>query len=593
MFLSNGFKKPENGGQMHHITMGMIKDSEKMELAKKAYSAVMSCMPIQYAGRRFYSLVASYLLYKTAESRITNDPTEVYVNPLALKYAEESIPSDGRDKMIALLDSYPAEAFALALFIPFEDMMLDFAAWSTPVSVSELAMAILDISNSDKVADICCGVGGFLISASEKVPEASYYGFDISPDCHVIASLRNELLGRNIDFSLINVFDLIFDGKEEKKFSRVFSNYPLGLSMRYLGDGKNLPERLEKKYPWVTKAISTDWIFNSMICDLLDEHGKAVVIMANGSLWNATDKLARKHFIDEGLIEAVIGMPRPILPYTNVPTSMIVFSRGNEHVRIIDASEWAQAGRRTNSFSHENVESIVEALSKDGKHSCLVPVEDLIDNDYKLNVERYLIGQLHFENGKPFSSVIKRITRGAPCNAKELDEMSSEVPTNIQYLMLANIKKGQIDPELPYLKALDSKYGKYCVKTNNLILSKNGFPYKVAIPTVEEGKQILANGNLYIVEVDEKKANPYYLKAFFESEEGIAALKSITVGTAQLNIGIEDLKNLEIPIPPLEEQNKVALKYLAKLDEIKILRMSLEKAEEELSNIFNEEVPLG
>lgn len=578
---------------MHHITMEMVKDSGKMELAKKAYSAVMSCMPIQYYGRRIYSLVASYLLYKEAESRLSNRPEEVYVNPIALRYAEESIPAEGRDRMIALLDSYPAEAFALALFIPFEDMMLDFAAWSTPASVSDLAMAILGIRNSDKVADICCGVGGFLISASERVPEASYSGFDVNTDCHVIASLRNELLGRNINFSLINVFDLVFDDSEEKKFSKIFSNYPLGLSMRFLGDGKNLPERLEKKYPWVTKTISTDWIFNSMICDLLDEDGKAVVIMANGSLWNATDKAVRKHFIDNGLIEAVIGMPRPILPYTNVATSMIVFSRGNEYVRIIDASEWAQTGRRTNSFSQENIESIMEAISKDGNHSCLVPVEDLADNDYKLNVERYLVGKLHFEKGKPFYSVIKRITRGAPCNAKELDEMSSEIPTNIQYLMLANIKKGQIDSDLPYLKSLDSKYEKYCVKTNNLILSKNGFPYKVAIPTVDEGKQILANGNLYIIEIDEEKANPYYLKAFFESEEGIAALKSITVGTAQLNIGVEDLKNLEIPIPSLEEQNKVALKYLAKLDEIKILYMSLEKAEDELSNIFNEEASLG
>ena len=200
---------------------------------------------------------------------------------------------------------------------------------------------------------------------------------------------------------------------------------------------------------------------------------------------------------------------------------------------------------------------------------------------------------IHFEKGKPFSSVIKRITRGAPCNAKELDEMSSDVPTDIQYLMLANIRKGQIDSDLPYLKDLNPKYEKYCVSTNNLILSKNGFPYKVAIPTVGEGKRILANGNLYIIEVDEEKANPYYLKVFFESEQGIAALKSITVGTAMLNIGVEDLKNLEIPVPSLEVQNRIALKYLAKLDEIKILQMSLDKAEMELANIFNEEADLG
>ena len=578
---------------MQYVTKEMLKDSGKMDMAAKAFSAVMGCVPLQYFGRRIYSLVSCYLLFKEAESRAASDNEEVYVNPLALKYAEEALPGEERDKMLALLDTYPAEAFALALFTTFEEKILDFAAWSTPQSLSDLALKILDVNASDKVADICCGVGSFLLTAFGEVPEASYSGFDVSPDCNVIASLRSELLGRNIDFSLTNAFDLVLSSSQERKFSKIFSNYPLGLGMRGLGDGKALTERLEAKYPWVSRSTSSDWIFNSMVCDLLEEDGKAVVLMTNGSLWNTTDRLVRKHFIEEGLVEAVIGMPNSILPYTNVGVSMLVFSHGNEYVRIIDASSWSQSGRRVSTFSTEDVDNIVEAFSKDGQHSCLVPVEDLADNDYRLNVERYLVGTIHFENGKPFSSVIKRITRGAPCNAKELDEMSSDVPTDIQYLMLANIRKGQIDSDLPYLKDLYPKYEKYCVSTNNLILSKNGFPYKVAISTVGEGKRILANGNLYIIEVDEEKANPYYLKAFFESEQGIAALKSITVGTAMLNIGVEDLKNLEIPIPSLEVQNRIALKYLAKLDEIKILQMSLEKAEMELANIFNEEADLG
>ena len=45
----------------------------------------------------------------------------------------------------------------------------------------------------------------------------------------------------------------------------------------------------------------------------------------------------------------------------------------------------------------------------------------------------------------------------------------------MQYLMLANIKNGLIDKELPYLKSIDKKNDKYCLSNHCLILSKNGY----------------------------------------------------------------------------------------------------------------------
>ena len=56
-----------------------------------------------------------------------------------------------------------------------------------------------------------------------------------------------------------------------------------------------------------------------------------------------------------------------------------------------------------------------------------------------------------------------------------------------------------------------------------------------------------------IIELDESRANPYYIKAFFDSEQGIAALKSITVGATIPNIGVDKLKNVMIPLPSMEK----------------------------------------
>jgi type I restriction enzyme M protein len=146
-----------------------------------------------------------------------------------------------------------------------------------------------------------------------------------------------------------------------------------------------------------------------------------------------------------------------------------------------------------------------------------------------------------------------------------------------------------IDDKLPYLSSIDPKYEKYCLKNNSLIISKNSYPYKIAVASVMEGQRILANGNLYIIELDEEKANPYYIKAFFDSEQGHAVLKSITVGATIPNIGVDKLRKVKIPLPPMEEQNRISQKYQAVLDEISVIKLRLEKAINRLYHIFDEE----
>ena len=181
---------------------------------------------------------------------------------------------------------------------------------------------------------------------------------------------------------------------------------------------------------------------------------------------------------------------------------------------------------------------------------------------------------------------ITSISRGASLSASQLDEMVSSVKTDIQYLMLVNIQNGIIDKDLPYLKDIDKRLEKYCIQNNNLIISKNGNPFKIAVAFVEKGKKILANGNLFIIGLDENKVAPYYLKAFFESEHGVNALQSICVGTALPNIGVENLKQMIIPLPGLDEQRKIADDYLKVQDEVEELSDRLKKATVQLGKVF-------
>jgi len=488
------------------------------------------------------------------------------------------------NSIICLRDRFEEESLqAVILFYePSGKMYSEY----TPAGISRLAARIMDVRAGDYVADFCTGRGGFIRECAALQPDARYYGNDINTAAVEIASIRAQILGGCINIVQEDVFDM---KDKERAFDVAFANYPFGMRAKDAWrSGFNRYEEFKKNNPEFSKTVSLDWLFNRMAYSAISGPRRAVCIMTNGSTWNTLDREARKHFISKGIVEAVISLPTNLFDSTSIGTVMIVLSHGNISTMMVDARGLCTCGRRYNTINDENADEIIRALSVEGKHSKRVSYQELEENDFVLNPVRYLTETVSVADGVPFETIIKRITRGAPLNAAALDDLSSTIPTDTQYLMLANIKDGIIDDYLPYLKGIDQRQEKYCIRNNSLIISKNGYPYKVAVAEVAEGHRILANGNLFVIELDEEKVNPYFIKAYLESDAGVAALKSITVGATIPNIGVDQLKRIVVPCPPIEEQHDIANKYLMLVDEIKLLRRKMKKATSNLKHLFDE-----
>ena len=455
----------------------------------------------------------------------------------------------------------------------------------TPQSVIKLANEILQISN-DKVADFCSGIGSFLVSAIEKSPESQFYGTEIVRDVKEVSAIRTELISDRVKIEQKSVLNI----KDNLMFDKIFCDYPWGIRAKEsIGNNEEL-EAIYNVIPEVQKAAVGDWVFIINVMNHLNKNGKAVVSVSNGVTWNGgVNKVIREKFVKKGFVEAVIALPSNLYLNTGIACSLLVLSRNNKNIRMIDATEMVSVGRRQNVLSDENISKIIELLNTNDDNSKLVSVEEVAKNEYILNPPRYLQKEMPIKNGVAFESVIKNITRGAQIKASVLDEIVSDEPTNMQYLMLANLQDSIISEELPYLKKMDSKYEKYCIKNRSLVISKNISPVKMAIASVKEGKKILANGNLYVIELDEDKINPYFLEAYLESENGKASLSRVAVGATLLNLPVEGLKKITIPLPDLKSQKIIADKYYAKINEIKELKYKLEKATAELEHIYTEE----
>lgn len=454
----------------------------------------------------------------------------------------------------------------------------------TPESIVCLATEILDAQN-EKIADFCCGVGNFLLNAAEKDEALSYYGIELNTQSKQIAEIRLNLLSDKATIDQGTVFDIV----DDRKFDKIFCDYPWHSPKDSMWISKEIMQKFNDILPEVQKVQKSDWLFILNAVLHLSENGRAVVVTTNGTTWNGgIDKIIREKFVKMGYLEAVIAMPANMYSTTGIQTSMLVLSKDNKRVRMIDANSLASAGRRKNYLSDEAIEQIACMLKKDSDLSKSVTFDEIEKEDYAINPSRYLQVEAEVENGVPFEYVIRNITRGAQVKANILDELVSERPTDYQYLMLANIKDGIIDDDLPYIKSIEHKLDKYCIKNNSLVISKNGTPIKIAVASVPSGQKILGNGNLYVIELDETKVNPYFVKAYLESENGTIALSRIMVGAVMPNIPVERLKKVIIPCPDMEKQNMMAEKYLTKMDEVKVLRYRLAKAIAELKGIYEE-----
>lgn len=482
------------------------------------------------------------------------------------------------------LFNYSEEALT-EYIVTTEDKSFDRGQeYLTPKCINQLAIEILGIAKGDTVVDNCMGIGSFIAEASKVQPDASYCGVEINHSVAAIAEMRLSLVKSDCRVITGNALEDNFCGKQ---FNKGFSNYPFGMRIRTVSEDIGIIDRINKTCPELSKGTSADWIFNYRLCEMLVPNGIGVAVMSLGGLWNTLDKPIRETFVKNGKVKAVIKLPAKLFPNTAIPVAMIVFGYNEGGIRFIDASNEYVEGRRQNSLNAQNIATIIDALNTDSSISKLVSIEEIAENQFSFDPTRYNEVVEEIVDGVPFETVIKSITRGAPLAARDLDDIASVLPTDYQYMMLANIKNGIIDKELPYLKEIPPRFEKYCIHKGNLLLSKNGYPFKVAVAEPPEDKTVLANGNLYVIELDTEKVDPYYVKAFLESDQGIVQLKRITVGATIPNIGVNQLNTILIPLIPIEEQHKMALRYQAVLDEIELLRRKIERAENSLKTIFS------
>lgn len=508
-----------------------------------------------------------------------------------LDRAYKRLSADGPfDELLAFLSNFSGEAIDEYLQNGPISQGVFGGESSTPGGIAQLALAVLDIKSGEKVMDFGCGTGNFLEAAAAKCPDAKPMGVELNQSTLAIAKLRSKVTGSQICYAHDDMFRYFDSSIEHNPVDKAFSNYPWGMRTKMFSKNSDYIEKVMKGQERYRRPSSSDWVFNRLLVDSLKKGGTAAAIMSNGACFNGTDKPVREYFVKNGFIKAIVALPKGVFaPYTMIQTSFVVLTTGaSKGVRFVDATDLGTNDRRSCSIDEAAINAIVERLGIDSEKSVFKTLDEIAARDFDLSAKRYLEKEIEIPNGVELGSVAK-IMRGASVRAAELDALVCDEDTGLSYLNLGNISDGSIDDDLPNLSTLDTKLEKYRIHNGDVLISKSGAPFKVAVAEVPEDRKIIANGNLYVLSVNRDKIDPHYLAAFFSSPSGKELLAREAVGTTIPSVPIKALSSIKVPLEDADRQKTIADAYLAKTDEIKLLKLRLSRARQELTDLFDEE----
>ncbi|MDO4772234.1 MAG: type I restriction-modification system subunit M [Bacillota bacterium] len=120
------------------------------------------------------------------------------------------------------------------------------------------------------------------------------------------------------------------------------------------------------------------------------------IVLPHGVLFRGGEEgEIRKNLIEKNKIDAIIGLPANIFYGTGIPTIIMVLKqkRSNTDVLIVDASKGFLKEGKNNKLRASDIKKIVDVVTRREsveKFSRLVTRDEIRDNDYNLNIPRYV-----------------------------------------------------------------------------------------------------------------------------------------------------------------------------------------------------------
>jgi len=285
----------------------------------------------------------------------------------------------------------------------------------TPRDVVRLMVRLLKPREGMKIYDPCCGSGGMLILSREFVEESGedprnlrLCGQDNGHSAWAICKLNMILHGihdADIQREDTLLHPLHRQGGELERFDRVITNPPF--SQNYTRSEMEFTERFD--WGWCpTTGKKGDLMFAQHMLAVCKPKGMLATVMPHGVLFRGgEEKKIRQKFVEQDLIEAIIGLPPNLFYGAGIPACILVMrpnlskkapnpdklEESRNEILFINADAEYYSGRAQNYLRPEHIEKIVSTFYRYDDvtaYSRRVSLDEIRTNDFNLNIRRYV-----------------------------------------------------------------------------------------------------------------------------------------------------------------------------------------------------------
>jgi type I restriction enzyme M protein len=345
----------------------------------------------------------------------------------------------------------------------YEYLMRHFATESgkskgqfyTPSEVSRVIAKVIGISKarsqSQTLYDPTCGSGSLLLKAAdESTTGVTIYGQEMDNATAALAKM-NMILHNNDtaeiwqDNSLSSPY-FKQNNDNLKTFDFVVANPPF--SNKAWSNGFDPANDLYQRFvDGVPPQKNGDYAFLLHIIRSLKSTGKGAVILPHGVLFRGNaEAVIRANIIRKGYIKGIIGLPPNLFYGTGIPACIIVIDKENAASRtgifMIDASKGFVKDGNKNRLRHQDIHKIVDVFNKQielPKYARMVSVAEIADNEYNLNIPRYIDST----EAEDLHDIAAHLLGGIPnCDIDALDIYWQVFPTLKQQLFEAGPRPG-------------------------------------------------------------------------------------------------------------------------------------------------------
>ena len=306
----------------------------------------------------------------------------------------------------------------------------------------------LDCIIFSSVIDPACGTSGFLVSAGEYLKEKyhdeifynkdkkahynndMFYGYDMDRTMLRVGAMN--MMTHGVDNPNIDYRDSLSDQNTDTgKYSVILANPPFKGSL----DADTVSADLLK----VCKTKKTELLFLALFLRMLKVGGRCSCIVPDGVLFGSSSahKAIRKEIITQNRLEAVISMPSGVFkPYAGVSTAVLIFTKtgygGTDNVWFYDMkADGFSLDDKRSAVSENDIPDIVarfhnldgEAKRERTEQSFFVPMQEIVDNDYDLSINKYKKTEYVAVEYPPTSEIMAELNRLNEVIAAEMAEL--------------------------------------------------------------------------------------------------------------------------------------------------------------------------